>query len=70
MFKPSLPLTNIIVRYTEPTVLALIILNAVVLVIQASRTLLLPPDGVPITVRGYFHAWEDFVLFVLFVLFT
>ncbi|KAF8122971.1 Ion transport protein-domain-containing protein [Boletus edulis] len=57
-------------RYTEPTILALILLNAVALVVQASRTLLLPSTQVPITVTGYFHAWEDFVIFVLFVLFA
>ncbi|KAF8548118.1 hypothetical protein OG21DRAFT_1489654 [Imleria badia] len=56
--------------YIEPTILALIVLNAVALVVQASRTLLLPSNQVPITVTGYFHAWEDFVIFVLFVLFT
>ncbi|KAG6372714.1 Ion transport protein-domain-containing protein [Boletus reticuloceps] len=56
--------------YTEPTILALILINAVALVVQASRTLLLPDTQVPITVKGYFHAWEDFVIFVLFILFT
>ncbi|KAF8452208.1 Ion transport protein-domain-containing protein [Boletus edulis BED1] len=56
--------------YTEPTILALILINAVALVVQASRTLLLPDTKVPITVKSYFHAWEDFVIFVLFILFT
>lgn len=51
-------------------ILALIIVNAVALVVQASRTLLLPSTQVPVTVTGYFHMWEDFVLFVLFILFT
>ena len=51
-------------------VLALIIVNAVALVVQASRTLLLSPTQVPVAVTGYFHAWEDFVLFALFILFT
>ncbi|KAI9570096.1 Ion transport protein-domain-containing protein [Boletus coccyginus] len=56
--------------FTEPTILALILVNAIVLVVQASRTLLLPSTQVPITVTGYFHAWEDFVIFALFILFT
>ncbi|KAF8840292.1 hypothetical protein BDN67DRAFT_996862 [Paxillus ammoniavirescens] len=56
--------------YTEPIILALIILNAIALVVQASRPLLLTSGQTPITQRGYFHAWEDYVLFVLFVLFT
>ncbi|KAH7886746.1 Ion transport protein-domain-containing protein, partial [Phlebopus sp. FC_14] len=57
--------------YTEPTILALIIVNAIVLCVQASRTVLLQPDqSAPSPQRGYFHEWEDYVLFVLFVLFT
>ncbi|KIK93928.1 hypothetical protein PAXRUDRAFT_828487 [Paxillus rubicundulus Ve08.2h10] len=56
--------------YTEPIILALIILNAVTLVVQASRPLLLPSSQIPIPQRGYFHVWEDYVLFALFVLFT
>lgn len=70
MFQAEPPPTKIIARYTEPAILALILVNAVALVVQASRTQLLPPTQVPITVTGYFHAWEDFVIFVLFVLFT
>lgn len=58
------------IRYTEPIILALIVVNAVALVVQASRTLLLPSTQIPVTVTGYFHAWEDFVLFALFILFT
>ena len=27
-------------------------------------------DGTPLRVRGYFHGWEDYALFVLFVFFT
>jgi hypothetical protein len=63
-------LANIIIRYTEPIILALIILNAIALVVQASQPLLLPSNQISITQKGYFHAWEDYVLFVLFVLFT
>ena len=57
-------------RFTEPTILALIVVNAVALVVQASRTLLLPPDQVPVKVEGYFHAWEDLFIFALFMIFT
>ncbi|KIJ67326.1 hypothetical protein HYDPIDRAFT_127226 [Hydnomerulius pinastri MD-312] len=56
--------------YTEPVILALIIVNAIALVVQASRTLLLPSSQNPITQKGFFHAWEDYTIFVLFVLFT
>ncbi|KZV67749.1 hypothetical protein PENSPDRAFT_687890 [Peniophora sp. CONT] len=54
--------------WTEPIILLLIIFNAVVLTIQASRTL--TTDNAPTSMRGYFHSWEDYALFVLFVLFT
>ena len=60
-------------RWTEPGILLLIIVNAVVLFIQASISHALPsswPDGnPPPSVSGYFHTWEDYVLFVLFCLF-
>ncbi|KAM5541612.1 hypothetical protein V8D89_004802 [Ganoderma adspersum] len=60
--------------WTEPGILLLIIVNAVVLFIQASISHALPstwPDGnPPPSVSGYFHTWEDYVLFVLFCLFT
>ncbi|KAH8105357.1 Ion transport protein-domain-containing protein [Cristinia sonorae] len=59
--------------WTEPVILLLIILNAVVLTIQAARSQALPlPDGTdsPPQIRGYFHSWEDYTLFVLFILFT
>ncbi|KAI0050088.1 hypothetical protein FA95DRAFT_1487881 [Auriscalpium vulgare] len=57
--------------WTEPFILCLIIFNAVVLTINASRTLTLPSaDTPPLRVQGYFHVWEDYALFVLFVLFT
>ncbi|KAJ7058571.1 Ion transport protein-domain-containing protein [Mycena amicta] len=54
--------------WTELVILLLIILNAVILTIQASRTLLLSDP--PTVIRGYFHQWEDFALFVLFIIFT
>ncbi|KAJ7479857.1 Ion transport protein-domain-containing protein [Mycena latifolia] len=54
--------------WTEPIILLLIIFNAVVLTIQSSRSLTL--NDAPSTVTGYFHTWEDYALFVLFVFFT
>ncbi|KAI6144232.1 Ion transport protein-domain-containing protein [Pisolithus tinctorius] len=52
--------------YSDPILLVLILMTAVVLVIQASRTLLLPTDqSSPSPQVGYFHAWEDYALFVL-----
>ncbi|KAI8976389.1 Ion transport protein-domain-containing protein [Trametes punicea] len=59
--------------WTEPVILLLIIINGLVLTIQASRPHALPqdfPDDRPPPVAGYFHAWEDYVLFVLFCFFT
>ncbi|KAI0331568.1 hypothetical protein GY45DRAFT_1248483 [Cubamyces sp. BRFM 1775] len=60
--------------WTEPIILLLIIINGLVLAIQASRPHALPADWPsdepPPPVVGYFHAWEDYVLFVLFCLFT
>ncbi|TFK51284.1 hypothetical protein OE88DRAFT_1800091 [Heliocybe sulcata] len=60
--------------WTEPTVLVLIIVNAIVLTIQAARTQVAPGDsdnpGMPAPVKGYFHSWEDYVLFGLFLVFT
>ena len=66
-------------RWTEPLILLLIIADAVILTIQAARSLTIPipdPDGpvspIPTGTRttGYFHAWEDYALFAIFVLFT
>lgn len=53
-------------------ILLLILTNAVVLFIQAARSITLPEDGSGEAphVQGYFHGWEDYVLFVLFCLFT
>ncbi|KAJ6472696.1 Ion transport protein-domain-containing protein [Mycena vitilis] len=54
--------------WTEPIILVLIILNAVLLTIQSSRSLTLTDP--PTRYKGYFHSWEDTVLFGLFVVFT
>lgn len=51
----------------------LIILNAAVLTAQAWPTLLLPTangPALPPRIHGYFHSWDDYVLFVLFIIFT
>ncbi|KAL1701237.1 Ion transport protein-domain-containing protein [Schizophyllum commune] len=57
--------------WTEPFILLLIIINAVVLTIQASRSLTLSDDDdAPAPVTGYFHSWEDYALFGLFVFYT
>ncbi|KAJ7435576.1 Ion transport protein-domain-containing protein [Mycena galericulata] len=53
---------------TEPLILLLLILNAVLLTIQASRSFALADP--PVSFKGYFHSWEDFALFVLFVVFS
>ncbi|TEB23953.1 high-affinity cell membrane calcium channel [Coprinellus micaceus] len=58
---------------TEPVILVLIILNAVVLTAQAFPSLTLPTANgptLPPKISGYFHAWEDYVLFALFIVFT
>ncbi|KAI0739665.1 Ion transport protein-domain-containing protein [Daedaleopsis nitida] len=64
----------LIYPWTEPAILLLIIVNAIVLTIQASRPHALPedfPDDTPPpAITGYFHGWEDYVLFALFCLFT
>lgn len=52
-------------------ILVLIIINAVVLTIQGATSLVLASDDDPTPrVTGYFHTWEDWTLFGLFVLFT
>ncbi|KXN82493.1 Calcium-channel protein cch1 [Leucoagaricus sp. SymC.cos] len=58
--------------WTEPFILILIVLNAVVLTIQASPSLTLPsdPPAPPPHIKGYFHTWEDWVLFALFCIFS
>ncbi|KAF7794178.1 hypothetical protein EIP86_005309 [Pleurotus ostreatoroseus] len=62
----------LVYKWTEPIILLAIIFNAVVLTIQAARNVALPADGdgVPPQIWGYFHQWEDYALFVLFVFFT
>jgi hypothetical protein len=63
-------LDNFFSSWTEPVILVLIVINAVVLTIQASHSLTLPDNSSPRPVKGYFHAWEDYALFVLFAFFT
>ncbi|KAG6896194.1 hypothetical protein C0992_009767 [Termitomyces sp. T32_za158] len=63
----------LVYSWTEPIILVLIIINAVVLTIQAALPLTLSTsDGtaVPPRIKGYFHSWEDYALFVLFIIFT
>lgn len=58
---------------TEPAILVLIILNAVTLTCQAFPSLTLPTANgptLPPEIKGYFHTWEDYVLFALFIVFT
>ncbi|KAG1737035.1 hypothetical protein EDB19DRAFT_1989397 [Suillus lakei] len=57
--------------WTKPLILRLIILNACVLISQASHTVLFPLDQtMPTPQKGFFRAWEDYVLLGLFILFT
>ncbi|KAG1893620.1 Ion transport protein-domain-containing protein [Suillus fuscotomentosus] len=57
--------------WTEPLILCLIILTACVLISQASHSVLLPSDqSMPTSLKGFFFAWEDYVLFGLFTLYT
>lgn len=64
--------------WTEPIILVLIVFNAIVLTIQSARSFTLPDssdgdgdgDTLPAPVHGYFHTWEDYALFILFILFT
>ena len=58
---------------TEPFILILIILNAVILTKQSFPALTLPSANgptLPPKIDGYFHTWEDYVLFGLFIVFT
>lgn len=52
-------------RWTEPTILLLIMADAVILAIQAHRSVFVTPRT-----DGYFKTWEDYALFGLFVIFT
>ncbi|KAI0338514.1 hypothetical protein BDW22DRAFT_1362860 [Trametopsis cervina] len=56
--------------WTEPSILLLIIFNAVVLTIQAARNIAPSDDDPPVKYTGYFHGWEDYALLVLFIIFT
>ncbi|KAI0073340.1 hypothetical protein K474DRAFT_1666711 [Panus rudis PR-1116 ss-1] len=60
----------LVYKWTEPCILLLIILNAVILTVQAAHSIAPSPDDGPVRVSGYFHSWEDYALFVLFILFT
>lgn len=53
--------------YTEPFILLLISFNAVVLVVQSARGVFLDANQAP---AGYFISWENYALFVLFILYT
>ncbi|KAH9459057.1 hypothetical protein Pst134EA_019208 [Puccinia striiformis f. sp. tritici] len=52
--------------HIDPLIFLLIILDAVVLTIQSSKSVW----DFPRQPKGYFHTWEDWVLFVLFCIFT
>ncbi|KDQ07800.1 hypothetical protein BOTBODRAFT_591897 [Botryobasidium botryosum FD-172 SS1] len=52
-------------RWTEPIILLLIFANAIILTIQSGRSVFTHPRP-----NGYFNEWEDYALFVLFILFT
>ncbi|KAF5341523.1 hypothetical protein D9758_012561 [Tetrapyrgos nigripes] len=56
--------------WTEPVILLFIILNAVILTFQSARSITLPEGEEPPRTRGYFHTWEDWALFFLFIIFT
>ncbi|WVO12615.1 hypothetical protein L204_100220 [Cryptococcus depauperatus] len=51
--------------WTEPTILVLIIANAVILSIQSAPTLFSPRED-----DGFFQSWEDVALMALFMVFT
>jgi len=55
------------ISYTEPLILLLILFNAIVLIIQSARAIFLAS---PQPSSGYFHGWEDYALFVLFIFYT
>ncbi|KAF9647780.1 hypothetical protein BDM02DRAFT_3187683 [Thelephora ganbajun] len=73
---PTNPIRLLMYRFllfpwTEPVILLLISLHLVVLSIQSAHSLTLAnPDAKPLQVRGYFHQWEDYALFALFIFFT
>jgi hypothetical protein len=53
-------------RWTEPLILVLIVLQVVVLTIQSAPNVYEHPRPT----KGYFHSWEDYTLFSIFVFFT
>ncbi|CEQ42955.1 SPOSA6832_04831 [Sporobolomyces salmonicolor] len=53
-------------RWTEPLILILILLSVVILTIQSAYNVYEHPRPL----QGYFHTWEDYVLFGIFVCFT
>lgn len=70
IFGKSNPLRKAMDRFlrfswTEPVILLLILLNVIVLTIQSTPALFTPR-----TATTYFNEWEDYVLFVLFIVFT
>lgn len=52
-------------RWTEPAILVLIVVNVIMLALQAA-----PPLFEPRTEGTFFRDWEDYVLFGLFIAFT
>ncbi|KAI9433175.1 Ion transport protein-domain-containing protein [Lactarius indigo] len=61
----------LIFSWTEITILCSIFLYAILLTIQASRTVTLSdPNAAPPRVLGFFQTWEDYIIFSLFVLFS
>jgi hypothetical protein len=52
--------------HIDPLIFLLIILDAVILTIQSSRSVW----DFPRPTKGYFHSWEDWGLFILFSIFT
>ncbi|EFP81922.2 uncharacterized protein PGTG_08171 [Puccinia graminis f. sp. tritici CRL 75-36-700-3] len=52
--------------HIDPLIFLLIILDAVVLTIQSSKSVW----DFPRPTKGYFHTWEDWALFILFCIFT
>ncbi|KAI9461510.1 Ion transport protein-domain-containing protein [Russula earlei] len=76
LFGPTSPVRRamynfLIFSWTEPIILCSIILYAVLLTLQASRTLTLPnQNSTPPSIVGFFQSWEDYIIFVLFVFFS
>lgn len=60
----------LIYPWTEPIILLLIVINAVVLTIQAAPNIAPSEDGERYQPVGYFQEWEDYALFGLFCIFT